>query len=352
MPNINTFVAQGLSNAPAQYQSSPAWQVGRGSTGNPTTLIDSASRGYRGGSRLQFPSDQGKYYLTLTISRYSRQSLTSVGQLSPYQSISLPLPLNLKDIHTEEYREYEYGMIAGGMAEIMGLRTPEGQIATGVGMAAGSFASGVMGSLGLPSSGDAAVVRAGAGLAGYAPNMFQTVLFKGPRFKQPKLSFTLCPKTARESQTIRDIIAMLNNAMAPRFGATFGSLLFEFPDIFQIAYNPNAGYLYKFKPAVLEQIQVNYAGGGNHVAFYREEGAPESVEIDLAFRELEYWVNGDFNTDNQPTSSERVNNAAPPLPAGLQENIQSSVNYVSEQVSQVAGAGQFVGDATRRALGR
>jgi hypothetical protein len=85
--------------------------------------------------------------------------------------------------------------------------------------------------------------------------------------------------------------------MAP--GLALSGAIFTFPKIFQISFSPNPIYMYKFKPAVLEGLTVNYAPGGQP-SFYRASGEtdgqnpPEGLDIAMQFLELEYWLNGDF----------------------------------------------------------
>jgi hypothetical protein len=66
-----------------------------------------------------------------------------------------------------------------------------------------------------------------------------------------------------------------------------------------IKYMPNEEWLYKFKPAVIENMGINYAGGANKKAFYRDESGPgsnppESVEITLHLLETEFWIEQDY----------------------------------------------------------
>ena len=115
----------------------------------------------------------------------------------------------------------------------------------------------------------------------------------------------MAPKDFNEAKAIQKIAYLLRRAMTPK-RALFGAL-FEFPDIFLIAFSPNSKFLYKFKPCVLERINVDYTGGNQAPGFYRQQGnpsnaPPESVVITLQFLELEYWLDGnrsDYKTDGE-----------------------------------------------------
>lgn len=141
--------------------------------------------------------------------------------------------------------------------------------------------------------------------AGLSINTFKSVTLSAPQFRRHNLTFKMAPKDFNEAKAIQKIAYLLRRAMTPK-RALFGAL-FEFPDIFLIAFSPNSKFLYKFKPCVLERINVDYTGGNQAPGFYRQQGnpsnaPPESVVITLQFLELEYWLDGnrsDYKTDGE-----------------------------------------------------
>ena len=141
--------------------------------------------------------------------------------------------------------------------------------------------------------------------AGLSINTFKSVTLSAPQFRRHNLTFKMAPKDFNEAKAIQKIAYLLRRAMTPKRAA--GGLLFEFPDIFLIAFSPNSKFLYKFKPCVLERINVDYTGGNQAPGFYRQQGnpsnaPPESVVITLQFLELEYWLDGnrsDYKTDGE-----------------------------------------------------
>lgn len=260
---------------------------------------------------LIFPLERPKYFMNIAYSSYSRTNLTQVN-FNSVGSITLPLPLQLVDNHEVDYAEEELGMVAGGImagvgalsesatAEQIARQSAQAEVnnSQGWGNLAANWGLGIADSL--TGTNLQSAVQA---MAGYAPNKFLTILLKGPKYKQHDFSWKLVPKNKQEAETIRNIICELNNRMAPSL--TGGGFLFSFPDIFHLSFHPNAGYLYKFKPAVLRNFQVNYAPGGTP-AFYHttsggDDNAPESVELRMTFLELEFWLHSDFNTSNDPS---------------------------------------------------
>lgn len=236
---------------------------------------------------LQFPKDRGKYFMTMGMSDYSRKGKNLMEMsLNITDTIILPLPQQMVDNHGVNYEQKELQQLAGstvgGFSELLG----------GNGSSAMStFASGALGVLGSVAS---AVIGgnftdAMAAQFGVAPNQFLTVMLKGPQYKKHEFSWKLSPRNEQESEAIRNIILTLNNAVAP---GVFGPL-FTFPKVFQLSFSPNENLLYKFKPAVIENMSVNYAPSGAP-SFYRRTEAPDAVEIRLQFLELEFWLQGQF----------------------------------------------------------
>ena len=270
-------------------------------------------------ARYHFPEDRPKYYTTINIEQYKVTSapggyrsafagiqdwtikgltawvnenvtnrnpaakaewisfLFNLGQLGlpdsraappvTTDSIILPLPVQLQDVHKVNWDEKPINPWAAAL-DLFGISGgPERQI---------------------------------LGVFGLAPNYFRTMLFDRPLYKRHELTFKLAPRNFEEADRIADIIMVLNNAMAPGLGA--GEFVFTFPNVVRVLLKPNAGFLFKFKPCVIEAISTNYGGSGGKKAFYYGEGgknAPESVEITMMLCEVEYWLQGDFNRKNQ-----------------------------------------------------
>ena len=67
-----------------------------------------------------------------------------------------------------------------------------------------------------------------------------------------------------------------------------------YPNIVQITVNPeNGNFPYKFKPAVIENLNVNYAGAGQP-SFFGSTQAPTEVEISMDLLEILLWTNQDY----------------------------------------------------------
>lgn len=278
--------------------------------------ITDSLEGNRGLSCLSFPEDRGKYYMSFIMSKYSRSeektNINAVRYLFPSLAeqgftnfmkfsikaegmICLPLPTQMTDSLETDYAQENLGdivpFLAGGREGSVSGETIDEQ----------GYAETLLNALnriGTRSAGGDIILREALlsklAATGSAINKYLTVLPKGPVYKRHNFSWRLSPRNAKESRTLRKIIATFSKEMSMEVSEE--QLIFKAPKVFQIQFHPDTKFLYYFKPAVLQQFRVNYAGNqGNVPAFYRDTGAPETVEIEMVFTELEFWSPKDYD---------------------------------------------------------
>jgi hypothetical protein len=316
--NVSTgTVARVVGNGPYSPPTATSWIRQR--------LVDDQQL-----NTLQFPGDLPKYYTRLGLSKYTRINPSRGAVLTPSDFILLPLPLQLMDNQGVSYEEQQLGPTLGTVANmgsaaadriknIMSATPPSISDPASLSKYGALIASELGGLVGdganaLVKQGPdflAAQARQAAGnigavadtVLGYSPNQFLTILLKGPMYKRNEFTWKLSPRSPMEARAINQIVRRLNNAMAP--GITGGGYFFSFPSLFSVSFMPNSQYLFKMKPAVLENMVINYTPGGRN-GFLRADAttsglnAPETVEIRVRFLELEYWLQGDFIEDNDP----------------------------------------------------
>lgn len=139
------------------------------------------------------------------------------------------------------------------------------------------------------------ITALGSATVGTIPNLLNVVTLSQPSFRDYTFTWALTPKNYQESQIIQRIIMSIKRGMHPRQHSIAGRFLLTFPRIYFPFFTPNAKYLYKFKPSVITGIQTNYQGGQPVPSFYRKEDSeenrpPESIQLALTFKELEYWL--------------------------------------------------------------
>lgn len=284
-----------------------------------------------GASTLRFPSDLGKYYMRIQLSEYKRASATKLN-FTPRSTIVLPMTAQLADTNQVRYEEGSLGPLGGEIADaIIRYVNTVGKTMTNTQFSISGLQKAVTVGLNLSDAAQqtdaTGIVQAGGlaganfindaikaasdgvinlhlddiiGFAGYATNQFFVVLMRGPTYKEYTFHWRLMPRNAAESNTIRNIITTLNNAAA--VGLTDSKLFWKFPQVARLSFVPNSSYLFKFKPAVIESIQANYAPQGSP-AFYHQTGAPEAIDLTIVFKEMEYWLSGDFTNDDDPNAT-------------------------------------------------
>jgi len=314
-----------------------------GTVVNPNTTIPSAAAQQSTIQTYQFPDDIPKYYFQINLAQYTRQSIQVVGNTIPYATIVLPLPQNLIEQREVNWQEADIGKLIGGTAQIasnLGASKLEQAgaaaiVAGGVAVAEGAGNIGNIGQgieQGLQAGGQAIGTLFGAAL-----NSFMTMIFTGPKYRRLGFKWKLIPKNAGEAESIRGIVQVLNNAMAPSLDST--GLVWLFPDIATCAFYPNSKWLYKFKPAAIANMTVNYAPGGVPAFYYDKSGpqgtdnAPESIELTISFTELEFWIKGNFTGSNDPSDVEFT------TPQSLAADVKAALGSELDRLQAAAKAG-------------
>jgi len=187
-------------------------------------------------------------------------------------SYRLPLPMNLESEFTINFdSDFNFMAAAGAVARQI-------PVVGGLAGAAGAAAD------------------VGAAAAGLAINTFKTVTLTAPSYRSLRFEWRLHPKNFAESQIIQRIIYQLQRNMHPSLG--LNNLVFKFPKVFFMQFALGPQYLFKFKPAVLRGINVEYTGGTGIPAFYKNAGnraVPQGVVIRTNWLELEYWTKENFD---------------------------------------------------------
>ena len=213
----------------------------------PSTAILKSLKG-KGNETWIFPSDLPKHYFI--IQEYKWLTGQAAGQ-GPNNTIYLPMPAQIIDNKQIHYNEG------------FNLFTQTARRA----------AQGMTGSI--------------IGTTGLGVNNMNSVTLDIPDFQKFTLDFHLAPKSPNESLEIDGIVKVLKKYSHPVNIA--GRSLLGFPSRWQMAFVKD-DFLFKFKPCVIENIQVTYPNN----FFKANNTVPESVQIHLQCKELEVWLDSDF----------------------------------------------------------
>lgn len=137
---------------------------------------------------------------------------------------------------------------------------------------------------------------------GVAFNENVELLFGGVTLRAPfSFVFTMTPRSARESATIKNIILSLKKAMAPSKGAVAGAaagLFIKAPNVFKVSYksgNRDHPFLNRFKVCALLNLDVDFTPDGTY-ATYRD-ATPIHTRLSLTFQELTPIYREEYDRD-------------------------------------------------------
>lgn len=150
---------------------------------------------------------------------------------------------------------------------------------------------------------------------GRAVNPMQEQLLDGIPFRPFDFTFDFFPKSAAEAEETRKIIATFRESMLPdAFEDNMfrrpsdddsgdklppadegdNAAFFNYPNIFRIYFSgPMANKIDGFLPTVLQNAQVDYAGGQKFSTF--EDGQPMHIQLTLSFMEIKVMTLGNYN---------------------------------------------------------
>ena len=134
--------------------------------------------------------------------------------------------------------------------------------------------------LGMGSPADLIGASAKVGL-----NPFKEVLFEAIDFRSFSFKYRFMPKSRQEADSVQNIIETFKYHMHPSLSDN--KLFFIYPSEFEISYINESGlhpYFHKFKPCVLESLDVTY-GGDQYTTFY--DARPTEINLSMIFRETE-----------------------------------------------------------------
>lgn len=277
-----------------------------------------------GPTDLTFPEDlpQYKYHVTFDFRKFTRRSLEDRAFYAAMGNLRLPIPANLVDTQQARWGAAEAGPVIGTVQEIFVKNQGTlGNLGDSVKAAAAGNLDELRNTLTQIGAGTAnATVEIGraqiaaalrfiqgssvTGIWGKTINPFMTVLYQAPVFKSHSFQWKLSPANPHETEVIKNIVAKFRYHMLPKFTDGAGGLLLDYPDMVYVALYPADIYLYKFKPCVITDLQVNFAPSGP--SFYRGTQAPTEVVLTVQLLEIEFWIKDDV--------VETWNNSTPEVP--------------------------------------
>jgi hypothetical protein len=181
------------------------------------------------------------------------------------------------------------------VTEALGTSGIAGAIAGGGGYTSGELAGRAAQQSGLFGDG---VVDVSIFGEGYALNPQLEILYKGSKNRQFVFSFKFTPRSQQEAEQVESIIKTLRFHSAPEYAKELNAARYFIPpseyDIeFYIGSSRNT-HLPRIAQCVLENIDVNYAAGGQYSTFV--DGMPVEISMQLTFTETVILTKEDIDS--------------------------------------------------------
>ncbi len=287
--------------------------------------ISSDQDGGPGGSYL------GKYYTTIKIGKYNRESPFKESKFNPTIIAYLPIPNELRDDTSVGYTNVNLETVGdfingAGFQPLLGaallrnsgtlISTAGNLAATALGSAAGAgtrsnavenAVTGALTSIGsnlFPPEQITSAIQQDAALA---PNPNPSVQFQGPVLRDFAYTWAFYPKSAAESENIQKLIKVLKRSALPRNSIHASAAILDYPDVCQVNFYPwdsngtgkwgwnrDGNSIIRYKKCVMQGVNVNYNPFGTP-AFFEGTKLPVSYQLTISFKEMEYMLSDDWN---------------------------------------------------------
>lgn len=243
---------------------------------------------------MQFPGNIGKYFMSMQFAEYKRQSPEARAQLDFQQAFILPIPRELKEQISVNVDESSQGQV-GGLANLGATMFGTSQAGTALKDQAGamlySFAVQKIGEM-EKSTGEVIGQFMGA-----VPNPHVQAIFSGIPLRTHRFDWTFAPRNETESKELQRLIFALKAYSLPSF-TRLGTAALQYPMLCQINMYPwdekeASDRLIVFKPAILRNVDINYAPQGMP-AFFAGTELPTMISFSLEFIETEIHTSNDY----------------------------------------------------------
>lgn len=149
--------------------------------------------------------------------------------------------------------------------------------------------------------------RAVNNATGQVLNPRETLTFEGVNLRQHQFNWELFPNNTRDSDMIKNIVYHLKQHSLPQVTNLFGinSAFLKYPSTVNIyLLGVNGDHFMKFKPAMIQNITVDYGPTGG-VSIMRG-GKPAAVGLSLQLTELEVETAHDYGIAPAPPATARA----------------------------------------------
>ena len=307
----------GLEGRPLNTETKPLDQIPKSQGGTANKIAAAAGTRNSFGDQI-FPSDlaeTGMDVIKFTMLEFKPRKIQNTGGFGKIQqrekgrkgigTVMLPIPGGVNDTNSADWGDGRINplqaaglqaastFLTGGIEA--GMRDAGAQIGSlGEGTnneQAKSTLKGLFSAASVSINPDEVLARTQGAVIN--PNL--ELLFKGPTLRPFNFTFQMGARNEGDSLQIMEILRFFKQGSAPQ--RTQSQMLVKAPHTFQIEYlhrqQDNNKFLNRIKECALLNMSVNYTPNNNYATF--DNGAPTSIELTLAFKELDPVFNDDYN---------------------------------------------------------
>lgn len=274
------------------------------------TNIPSSAQTSTQPTTLRYPSDlMQRVCMFLYLAEYNSQvGLGASDRIQHDTSIALPIPASLLDSLGLDYNTLNLGVLGGPVAQSIDRILSAGASGQGAAGITANMISQTRSEISRlyynsdPANISKAIMMRSAstlsgtlgsafGLSlGAVPNPHVAVNFNNVKLRTFSFNWKFSPNSAEESAELVSIIQTLQRRSLPEKDG----VLLKYPSQCKIEFRPTPfNELFKFKPCVIDAININYAPTGIP-SFFRGTQLPTEIDLGLSLQEIQIRTANDY----------------------------------------------------------
>jgi hypothetical protein len=264
---------------------------------------------------FSYPSDlMQRVCMFLYLAEYNSQvGLGATDRIQHDTSIALPIPASLLDNLGLDYNTFSLGVLGGPVAQSLDRIATAGsngegarQIATNMMNQTKAEISRLYYNADSANISKAIMMRMASSVSGTlgsafgislgaVPNPHVAVNFNNVKLRTFSFSWKFSPNSAEESNELVSIIQTLQRRSLPKKDG----VLLEYPSQCKIEFRPTPfNDLFKFKPCVIDGINVNYAPNGIP-SFFVGTQLPTEIDLNISLQEIQIRTANDYSSGRE-----------------------------------------------------
>lgn len=246
-------------------------------------------------SSFAFPLQEPQFYTRIALRKYDRMPGTA-PTITMASSIRLPFPTSLHDSYNMDISNPAFELLGNSPTDTLtaGKSAAENyqnmakqgnfSVSQAVQLAARAAALA-------PGVSDTGIGKYAQSATGMVRNPHLTTIFEGVKLKTYQFNWKMAPKSADEARNLNNIINHIKWSMHPEIIG--GGFALEYPFLATVEFvGPPSAVMPNVKDSFITRFDVSGAASGVP-AFYKD-GQPVTVEIAMAFQEINIQTKDDF----------------------------------------------------------